>query len=168
MKRLSRVRTILVLCASAGLLAACASDTEGPEPLEAGSRVPKVTLLDQNDEPHTIDESVAAIFFAREMEGGEVIRKLLDEEGPQFLQKHRALYVADISGMPTLIAKMIAIPKMRDERPYPTLLDHDGTATASYPSEEGRVTILLLDRLRVEKVEYRGSVAGLKDAVEKR
>jgi hypothetical protein len=62
---------------------------------------------------------------------------------------------------------MVAIPKMQDERPYPTLLDRDGSVTAAFPSEEGRVTILLLDRLRVRGIEYRGSVAGLKDAVKR-
>ncbi len=127
-----------------------------------------MTLLDQNDVPHTVDESVRVIFFAREMEGGKVIQALLAEQGPAYLTKNRALYVADIHEMPSLIAKMIAIPKMQDERPYPTLLDRDGKATAAFPSEEGRVTILKLNRLKVVGIEYRGSVAGLKEAVAKR
>lgn len=123
------------------------------------------TLLDQNDVPHKIDASVRVIFFAREMEGGAVIQALLDQEGPGYLGKHRALYVADISGMPSLIAKLVAIPKMREERPYPTLLDRDGATTAPFPSEEGRVTIMGLDKLRVTAIHYRGSVAGLREAV---
>lgn len=150
------------------LVAACASEAPPPEPLRVGSRVQPATLFDQNDQPHQIDERVRVIFFAREMEGGKVIRALLDTEGPEFLEKHRAVYVADISDMPSVIANMIAIPKMRDERPYPTLLDRDGSASAAYPSEEGRVTILLLDRLKVTGIAYRGSVGGLREAVTKR
>ncbi len=132
-----------------------------------GSRVAPATLLDQNEVPHRIDESVRIIFFAREMEGGAVIRALLDDEGPKYLAKHGALYVADISGMPTLIAKLVAIPKMREERPYPTLLDRDGATTAPFPAQEGRVTVMALDKLRVTAIHYRGSVAGLRDAVAK-
>jgi hypothetical protein len=69
--------------------------------------------------------------------------------------------------MPTLIANMIAIPKMRDERKYPTLLDRDGSATAPFPSEEGRVTVMALHKLRVTGIRYRGTVAGLREAISK-
>lgn len=144
---------------------ACASEPK-PAALKVGGTVPRVMLYDQNEQPHRIDESVRVIFFAREMEGGKVIRALLDKEGPKYLDAHRAVYVADISEMPRLIASMVAIPQMRSERPYPTLLDRDGKATASYPSEEGRVTVLVLDKLRVKAIVYRGSVAGLKQVVD--
>jgi hypothetical protein len=142
------------------MLAACASSTK-VEPYKVGSRIAPATLLDQHGVPHKIDESVFVIFFAREMEGGSVIRQMLEEEGPEFLKKHRALYVADISDMPSLIANMVAIPKMKDERPYPTLLDREGEITARFPSEEGRVTILQLHKLEVKGIHYRGSVRGL-------
>ena len=149
------------------LLFACASDAPPVETLKVGSTVGMATLLDQNDEPHHLDESVHFVFFAREMEGGAVIRALLDEAGPEYLTEHRVLYIADISGMPSLIANMIAIPKMQEERPYPTLLDRDGSATVAFPSEEGRVTVMALDRLRVKGIRYRGTTAGLREAVAK-
>ena len=158
-------RLIAILGAVAALTLCCASTPEVPKPYAVGSVIAPATLLDQNDKPHRIDESVRIIFFAREMEGGKVIRALLDEEGPEYLVKQRAVYVADISDMPRLVANMLALPKMREERPYPTLLDRDGKTTAPYPSEEGRVTILLLDRLRVKAIHYRGSVGGLREAV---
>jgi hypothetical protein len=159
--------SLILLAGFAALTLSCASTTAPPKPYKAGSRIEPATLYDQNEKAHRIDESVQIIFFAREMEGGKVIRALLDAEGPEYLMKQRALYVADISDMPTLIANMVAIPKMREERPYPTLLDRDGKITAPFPSEEGRVTILVLDRLRVKAIHYRGSVGGLRDAAEK-
>jgi hypothetical protein len=146
---------------------ACASDAPAPKSLVVGSVIPKATLLDQHEKPHQLDESVKVIFFAREMEGGNVIRSLLDSEGPEFLEKHHALYIADISEMPSLIAKMMALPRMK-KRPYPTVLDRDGLVTAAFPSEEGRVTILRLDRLKVTGIEYRGSVEGLRKAARRR
>ncbi len=146
---------------------ACASGGPPAKPLVVGARLAPATLLDQNEVPHRIDESIRIILFAREMEGGAVIRALLDAEGPKYLTKHRALYVADISDMPTLIAKLVAIPKMQRERAYPTLLDRDGTTTARFPAQEGRVTVMALDKLRLTAIHYRGSVAGLRDAVAK-
>ena len=166
---MKRTLSVVLACSFAPLLLlGCASNAPPTKTLEVGSRVAGATLLDQHGEPHKIDESVRAIFLTREMEGGKVARALLDAEGEAFLQKHRALYIADISDMPGLIANLIAIPKMRSERPYPILLDRDGRATAAFPSEEDRVTILLLHRLKVVGIQYRGSVAGLKHAVSKR
>ena len=146
-------------------VSACASEPP-PEIVAVGSKLERVTLHDQNEEPHQIDESAYVIFFAREMEGGKVIRSLLAND-PGFLKKHRALYVADISGMPALIANLVAIPKMQEERPYPTLLDRDGRTTAAFPSEEGRVTVMLLDKLRVIGIAYRGSEGGLREAAKR-
>ena len=158
---------LLVLLGLFTLGLACASEPPPAKTLIVGARLAPATLLDQNEVPHRIDESVRIIFFAREMEGGAVIRALLDKEGPKYLAKHRGLYVADISAMPTMIARLVAIPKMRRERPYPTLLDRDGTTTAPFPAQEGRVTVMALDKLRVTAIHYRGSVAGVREAVAK-
>jgi hypothetical protein len=145
---------------------ACASDPPPAKPLVVGARLASATLLDQNEVAHRIDESIHIILFAREMEGGAVIRALLDAEGPKYLTKHRALYVADISDMPALVARLAAIPRMR-KRAYPTLLDREGTITAPFPAHEGRVTVMGLDKLRVTAIYYRGSVAGVREAVAK-
>ena len=69
--------------------------------------------------------------------------------------------------MPTLIARLVAIPKMQEERPYPTLLDRDGATTAFFPAEAGRVTVMALDNLRVTAIDYRDSLAGIREAVAK-
>ena len=69
----------------------------------------------------------------------------MDEESPKgWLPQHHVLYVADIHGMPSFIARMFAIPSMQ-KRPYPMLLDRDGAATARFPSEEGKATLLFLE-----------------------
>lgn len=154
--------------AGLGLLSlalACASTPPPVKPLAVGSRVQSATLLDQNEVPRAIDENVQIIFFAREMEGGAVIRSLLDAEDASYLEENRAVYVADISGMPGLIANLVAIPKMQKERSYPTLLDRDGSTTAPFPGQAGQVTVLLLDDLQVTAIEYRGSLEGLREAV---
>ena len=159
---------ILRALAGLGLLSlvvACASAPPPTKPLAVGSRVAPATLLDQNEVPRAIDENVRIIFFAREMEGGAVIRSLLEEEDASYLEQNGAVYVADISGMPSLIANLVAIPKMQKERPYPTLLDRDGSTTAPFPGQEGQVTVLLLDNLRVTAIDYRDSLPGLREAV---
>jgi hypothetical protein len=162
MQSLTRRSVVLGLVAFA---VACATPPPPAPPLKIGSLIAAATLLDQNEVPHAIDESVRIVLFAREMEGGALIRALLEEEGPDYLTNTRALYVADISGMPSLIANLVAIPKMQDERLYPTLLDRDGITTAPFPSEVGHATVIGLENLRVTAVDHRVSVAGIREAI---
>ena len=61
------------------------------------------------------------------------------------------MYVADISGMPGLVARMFAVPSMR-KRPYPMLLDRDGEITARLPDVEGSATLIFCDDLQVTRV----------------
>ena len=53
--------------------------------------------------------------------------------------------------MPGLIARMFAIPAMRD-RPYSMLLDRDGKTTARLPSAQAQATLVFLDGLTVQRI----------------
>ena len=73
--------------------------------------------------------------------------------------------MSDISGMPGMIRRFVALPAMR-KRPYRMVLDRDGQATAEFPAEEGKVTLLRLDALKIEAVEYVDSAQALRAALE--
>jgi hypothetical protein len=66
--------------------------------------------------------------------------------------------------MPTMIARMFALPAMR-RRPYRMLLDHDGVATAGWPTREGHLTLIVLAGDRVDRVEYVASTETLRAAL---
>ena len=70
-----------------------------------------------------------------------------------------------ISGMPGMIRKFVALPAMR-KRPYRMLLDREGNATADIPVEKGKVTVLRLDMLKIEAIEYADSAAKLRADLE--
>ena len=74
---------------------------------------------------------------------------------------------SEVEYLDGLIANLVAIPKMQKERPYPTLLDRDGSTTAPFPGQPGQVTVLLLDQLQVTAIEYRDSPEGLRELVSK-
>ena len=154
----------LLLAAICSLLAACVP-SPAPVPVLAGSRLPAVSLEDQHGVSHTLDDELEVVLFSRDMEGGAVIRELLLAEGPELLERRHAVYVTDISGMPSLIANTMAIPKMRRERPYPTLLDRDGSLTAGFPSREGSATVLRVEALRVRDVLYVTTIGELRSAL---
>ncbi|MFP8875694.1 MAG: hypothetical protein VCB99_02025 [Myxococcota bacterium] len=117
-----------------------------------GDNVDGFELEDQFGKTHRVDESTGLILFSRDMDGGELLSAALEDKTAKFLADRQAVYVADISGMPGLVARLFALPKMR-KRGYPMLLDREGEVTASLPDQEGSGTLIELDGLQIVHVE---------------
>jgi len=144
------------------LLAAAAQ----AEPAGVGSELGPVELEDQHGLTHRIGDAVQVILLSRDMQGGDVIREALAGRDAEFFAKREIVYVADIHRMPGLVARLFAIPKMR-ERAYPMLLDRDGEATRDWPaSAEGRALLIRVDALRITAVESYASPEQLAAALE--
>jgi len=99
------------------------------------------------------------------MAAGDVVKAALGDTEQRVLDERGLVYVADISGMPAVISRMFAIPKMR-KRPYRVLLDRDGAVVRDLPRVEGRPTLVALDRLRIVRIEHPASAEELKRATE--
>ena len=127
------------------------------EPYAVGEQLAPIELEDQHGELRALDESVKLVLFSRDMDGGDILREGVAGAGGERLEGLGAIYLADIHRMPGLVARFIAIPRMRD-RPYPVLLDRDGTATARLPDVEGQATILELEGLTLRAVHHMDSV----------
>jgi hypothetical protein len=123
----------------------------GAAPVGQGDVIEPFSLEDQHGTAHRVDGSVAIILFSRDMAGGDVLKEALKDAPPEALSNVHAVYVADISGMPRLVARLFAIPSMR-RRPYSMLLDRDGSKTAVFPDLEGQATLIFLDALKVTHV----------------
>jgi len=160
-----RALSLFVSALIAGTLACASPDEPAPaSTYEVGSLMTPAMLKDQFGEEHHLDESVNLILFARDMEGAQLIQDLLGGAEPGLLGELHAVYVADISRMPGLITRTMAIPKLK-KRPYPTLLDRTGTVSRSFPSQEGKATLIRLELLRVWEIESVGSAEELRAAI---
>lgn len=120
-------------------------------PLAVGDPMPPLTLEDQHGRAGTVGDGVRVVVVSRDMEAGDVVKKALAGRDQAFLDAHGAVYVANISGMPALVTRLFALPRMR-ERPYRMLLDRDGSATKDIPAVPGRPTVLTLEAGRVVRV----------------
>lgn len=134
-------------------VAAPAFADEPPPPLVVGDSLPPLTLEDQHGEERSVDASTRAILFSRDMDGGDILKAGLADLPEGTLEEAQAVYVSDISGMPRLIARMFALPRMR-RRPYPMLLDRTGETTALLPDVPGRATLIHLEELRIDSLEH--------------
>ena len=131
--------------------------------LAPGMALPPLTLTDQHDVAATVGAETRVLLFTRDMDAGDVAKEALAEHAA-LLEAAHAVYVADISRMPSLVAKLFALPAMR-KRPYRMLLDRDGTATADFPARDGEVTLLRLHDGTIERVDYAASAAALRAAL---
>jgi hypothetical protein len=155
-----RLRAIqIVALAVAGLAGVALAD-----PLSVGARLEPFSLEDQFGEQHEVGESLRAVVCAADMDGADLIEAALEEGGAELLTAADAVFVANISRMPKIITKLFAMRSFR-KRSYPMLLDREGDRSADLPGEEGRATILELDRLTIQSIRHFDDAEALRAAL---
>jgi len=126
------------------------------QPVGVGGSLPRFRLADQHDAPYELDPAVTLLVVTHDMDGGTIVRETLGETPQATLDARGIVYVADIGGMPALVSRLIALPRMR-KRPYRVVLDRDGAVTRELPAAAGKATVVRLDALRVTSIEQVGS-----------
>lgn len=114
---------------------------------------PTTTLNNQWDKSVSINQETTLVIFASDMDANDIIKASLDELKITNLAERHWVYAADISGMPSVIAKMFALPKMRDYA-FPIALDREGDKTATWLKKEEQVTTFTLNNLAITHVKY--------------
>jgi len=112
--------------------------------VEVGERLTPFTLDDQHDQRFTLDATTRVLLAASDMDGAKLVKAALAEQPKGWLEARHAIFVADIQGMPALIGKLFAIPKMRDYG-YRVVLDREGQVVPHYAVAPGQVQWLQLD-----------------------
>lgn len=129
-----------------------------------GERVAPITLQDQFEQQVVVDANTQVLLFSRNMKGGDIIKEALEKKAADGQTTEKLVYVADISGMPSLIAKFVAIPQMKD-LPFSMGLDRDGDVSSMLPGEKDKATLIKLDKLKIVDVEIFDSSEALLKAL---
>jgi hypothetical protein len=132
---------------------------------KVGTKIPDFSLEDQYGQIHKLDETVRLILFTTDRSGKNIVGKAIDEMGKGFLEVHKTLFVADISGMPRLIYKFIALPKMR-KLPYSILLDTGTSVTKDFPFGPNKVTLIYVDKFSIQSIAIVNTPEAVKKAIE--
>lgn len=155
LNRISNMRTLIFI--SCMFLASFAQASS----YQAGDQVTPIQLEDQFENAVEVNANTLVLLFSRDMKGGDIIKEALELQvsGADKIPATQ-VYIADISGMPSLIAKFVAIPQMKD-LPFPMGLDKEGEMTKLLPSKEDMASLILLDNLKVIEVHNFDSSAEL-------
>jgi hypothetical protein len=128
-------------------------------PLTTGEGLPGLNLPDQHGDSHTLSNS-NMVLFAPDKGAGELAHEVLNHSDKVKMAAKGLVFISDISGMPTLVARMFALPAMR-KYPYLVLLGYEKQDTAMFPRQEGRVTVLHVKAGKVSRIGYANSPEGL-------
>ena len=126
-----------------------------PSPAQAAV-ISTTTLHDQFDTPITIDESTQWLIFSADKEVSDQINQAFDNLRMQDIKSKHGAYVADISKMPKLVTQMFALPKMKKYN-FKVMLDDEGTATATWPRQEKKATLMQLKNLEIVSTTFVGT-----------
>jgi hypothetical protein len=145
------------------LLVSCANQPTA-EPLKIGAKVEFALLQDQFANPFPHDDKMAMLLYADAMQASRDVRDAMARIDPACYEQGKLVFVANVSGMPRMITKLIAVPKMRGYG-FPVWLDYSGEATVSLPVKEDQVSIVSVDHGVITRVDYAQGLESILNAV---
>lgn len=102
------------------------------------------------------------VLFTADMDANDLVEQSFGELDKGDFTAAGLVYIADISSMPRLIARLFAIPALRDY-PFRVLLARDAEQASLLPREEGAVSVISLSpEGRVERLQFVRDEAVLK------
>jgi hypothetical protein len=166
---------LLLLVVGAGLLFAInGKDSYDPAKysakasngLQEGSTL-SFKLPDQFDHAHTLGSDTKKLIVVFAKETGHTVKEFLKEEPADYLEKHHALFIADISPMPVVIRNTFALPDLKKQH-YSVLLIYDKTISKDFKkgTDTEKIAVVTLDHGKVTKLSYVEDDEDLKKALE--
>jgi len=128
-------------------------------PLESkvavGKSLESLTLNDQFEKPHTLSADTKKVIFAFSKDMGHMSNEFFEKQGVGYLSNHKAVFVADVSGAPSLIRSMFILPGLKDFK-HTVLVIEDKNAAAAYRNEAHKEELMILDlnNFVIEKIEF--------------
>jgi hypothetical protein len=116
-------------------------------PLVPGAPTPSILVDDQHGKPVRVDHRTQRVLFTAERAVNDMVSKLLAAQPVGVLERQQAVYVADITAMPSIVTRLFALPKMR-ELPFSMGLVRDAAQlaqVADIPRQPGAATVLRFD-----------------------
>jgi len=129
--------------------------------LVVGNSLKDMQLQDQHEKLEKLSPDTKFIFFSFSKKIGHMCNEFLEKQPADFLEKHNALYVADVSPAPSLIKKMFILPDLKD-LPFKILLINDDKLSAEYSKGVNKESIVVV-YLKDEKITKIQNITSAKE-----
>lgn len=158
---MNRLLSILLI-ASAASFASTQKD-----PISIGDSVDVTALKNQHGESFDNPSTIELLLYVNGMAARDIVLPTLESIDITCMNEGRVAYVADISRMPSLVSKFIAVPRMRDYA-YPVWLDYDGESTERLPRGEAGVSLMDIEQGKVTRIEFINEASRLTERLKSR
>ena len=120
--------------------------------LKVGSKL-EFKLPDQFDKAVELSDSTKQVIFVFAKKTGHTVRELLKKEPKNYLPSRNTIFVADVSGMPTVIRNTFALPDFR-KSPYSVALIYDKNIAKVYKNgiDTDKIILVSLENKVITKV----------------
>jgi len=159
-------RSLLASALAVGLIAptAAVSAEEAAPTLSVGDSFPVLELEDQFEEARAVPGKAARVVFSGSKDADDDLSETLGEVAGDALRAGEIVYLSDISRMPGLITRFVAMPALKD-RDYPvTLIREEGMAGA-FSATDGCYTLYTLNDGTIEGIDEACDPAALRSSL---
>jgi hypothetical protein len=121
------------------------ADTSSAPAYQVGDKFVAFDALDQHEKSVKVSPQagVRHLIVSFTMSSGKSANKVFGDKGAAYLEKHHAIFLANIYGMPG-IGRMFALPKMK-RYPHRIVLGDDEHLLDRFPTEDKMLTMLSFD-----------------------
>lgn len=120
--------------------------------LNLNANINSFSLTDQFNKMHTIDRKVKTIIVSFEKDTSKDINEFLSSKKVDFLNKNSAVFIANISAMPSIITRMFALPKMKKYK-HNILLIYDEN-DKRFVQKDDKLTVYKLDNTLIKSINF--------------
>lgn len=128
--------------------------TTATDGINVGSKI-TFTLPDQFDKAHTLSADTQKLILVFAKETGHIVKEFLSTQDGGYLTKRNALFIADISPMPTVIRNTFALPDFKKSA-YSVLLIYDGEIAKQLKNDTkaDKIAVVSLESGVIKAVKY--------------
>lgn len=112
-----------------------------------------------------LDESTKFIVFANGKESSTIVSEALKGTPKDYLKNKSVVYIADVSGMPSLVYSWFALPKMK-EYPFSVAIDEEGNYSKILEFQKEKVSLIELNNLKIKKNSFFESPKKLRNSID--
>ncbi|DAB29120.1 MAG TPA: hypothetical protein CFH84_11205 [Sulfurimonas sp. UBA12504] len=165
------MKKILLAALSALFFLGCSSNAT-PETVKPALVVQQslesIKLNDQFEVSHELDAQTQKVIFAFSKDIGHACNEFLATKAPEYLQENKTIFVADVSGAPSLIRSMFILPGLKDfKHTVWVLQDKDIAATYKAGVESDKIVLVSLQNKIITDIQTFTTTQELEIAIQK-
>ncbi len=113
-----------------------------------------------------VPKSSKLVVVAFEKDTGKLVNNFLESQDVMYMPKKRAIFIADIHNMPSIITNMFALPKLQKYK-HLIYLHYDDEFENFIPHKDEMVTLIRFKDKKVESISFISNEEELKAEIEK-